>query len=177
MRVALVIVTLSGTALAQPGLTPPVPVAPDARALRNCMTFEAGIGVGLVRAGSDGTDLGLGGFGLGVGRWFGPQFAVTARIAGVTATDGGRRGNHMFVGPSVQCWLGDHIWVGGGVGLAVLVVDTDVDRGFGIDLRAGVTLTTGKQDAFNLAVEVTPGRYSDQGGLTGFALVLGYQHL
>jgi hypothetical protein len=180
MRVALVLVMMSGTALAQPGLTPPVPVAPDARALRSGSTFEAGIGLGLVRSDSDETGIGLGGFGVGVGSWFGPQFAVSARLAGVSAEDGGRRGNHMFLGPSLQWWLNDHIWLAGGLGLAILAVggdDVDVNLGLGVDLRAGVTLTSGKQDSFNLSLELTPSRYDGAPALTGIAVMLGYQHL
>jgi hypothetical protein len=162
---------------------------PPPQSLRNGMTFEANLGLGWIRASanddSDTSDLGLGGLSLGLGGWVSPKVAITARIAGVTYSDDGGRVTDAFFGPSLQYWVDDHFWFGGGVGLGVLAVSVDnvgddSTTGIGFDLRAGYTFTAGSENTFNASFELNPGHFSENGSsatFTGIGILLGYQHL
>ena len=202
----LLAVLVPASALAQPGSPPPPPPPgggyapapgapvyappPSGAALRNGMTFEANLGLGWIRAStdnnSDTSDLSLAGLSLGVGGWMNDKLAITARIAGVTDSESGGRLTHAFFGPSAQYWVDDHLWLGGGAGLSVLAVsldngpDPDAIRGFGLDLRAGYTFSTGTENTFNVSFELNPGFYDQNGTsatFTGIGILAGYQHL
>lgn len=167
----------------------PAPGYAQPRPLRNGLTFEANLGVGWIvahDAEDDKTsDTGFGGLCLGFGGWVSPQLAITGRLSGVTISEEGARLSHIFVGPSLQYWVDDHIWLGGGVGFSILALDidgvgSDSTTGFGIDLRAGYTFTTGNENTFNLSFELNPGRYTENNAdatFTGVAFMVGYQHL
>lgn len=194
MRLALTLALLflaPATALAQgyysqpppqPGYGGPSPAA----SLRNGMTVELNLGIGWAHA-SDGdsgasttSDVVLGGLDLGVGGWLNSKMALTGRIAGVSDSQNGVTAVSVFVGPSLQYWLDNHFWLGGGAGFARVAAFSDGDsigiNGFGLDLRAGYTFTQNSENTFNLSVELTPGFY-DGGNITGIALLAGYQHL
>jgi hypothetical protein len=175
------------------------------------ITFEANVGVGFMwervsfgdgtSATSD-TFTSLGGVNLGVGGWVSPNLAITARAAGVTysqSQDDGAGGTistsltGAFLGPSVQYWLDPHLWIGGGAGLAIAFVESSSDSsgvsvssdnqtGFGLDLRAGYTFSSGfTPNTWNLSVEFTPGFFGADNNTTvqlnGFAILFGYQYL
>lgn len=164
---------------------------------RNGLTFEANIGFGLLHFASDNdsdSEGALGGIALGVGGWINEKMALTARLAPVTYFDSAEGVDFylsaIFFGPSLQYWIDDHIWLGGGAGLAIARVAfsgggetaSDSRTGFGLDFRAGYTFSTGTTSTWNVSAEITPGFYSDNdegsaGRFTGLALLFGYQHL
>lgn len=156
------------------------------------MTFEANLGLGWIRGEFDGrsatSDLALGGLSLGLGGWVSPKVAITGRIAGVTYSEDGTNYSDVFFGPSLQYWVDDHFWLGGGVGLGILAVSGDGadpsadnnETGLGFDLRVGYTFTTGSENTINASFELNPGHFSEGGQsytFTGIGILLGYQHL
>jgi hypothetical protein len=153
------------------------------------MTFEANIGLGWIRASngnqSDTSDLGLGGLDIGVGGWANPNLAITGRIAGVTLSENGARLTSGVLAVSLQYWVNDNFWLGGGAGLGVLAfTDSDGDgdsvTGLGLDMRIGYSFATTTENTFNVSFELTPTFPSENGEsatFTGIALLLGYQHL
>ncbi|MGE0871381.1 MAG: hypothetical protein AB7P03_22660 [Kofleriaceae bacterium] len=171
----------------QPG-QPPVYAPQPAPSYRQGFTFEANIGVGWAQVSDeDGnntvtSDAALGGLNLGFGGWLNQNMALSLRFAGVSDRENGLTAVAVFAGPSLQYWLDDHFWLGGGAGLArVAILDSDNDEqaginGFGLDLRAGYTFSSGSPNTFNASVELTPGFY-DGGSITGIGLLFGYQHL
>jgi len=142
------------------------------------------------------------GFGASVGFWLEPRVALTLRAVGVgirpepvdpSGLAMARPEGDVFVGPGVKAWLGDHVWVGGGVGVAEHLDWTyDGQQGWALDLRAGYSFALGPADAVDISIEATPSRYSAGGGValgtdgmlhdipsynTGIMLLAGYQHL
>lgn len=160
------------------------------------VTTEFNLGVAMVSAAADngmGLDgqTALGGLNLGIGGWISPDAALTVRVAGATfTTPGNVQVTSGFLGPSLQLWLGDAGWIGGGVGLAFVTASvngsgqTTADRGYGFNVRAGVTLNRHTMHSLNLSAEYTPGFFHDDspsGGLDvrvdTFAFLFGYQYL
>lgn len=175
----------------QPAPVYGLPQQPEQRtqsSLRNGMTGELNIGIGWIRVSdendSDTSDAGLAGLSLGLGGWLSPKLALTARIAGVTYSEDGDSLTDAFFGPSLQYWVDDHFWLGGGVGLGVIRLDTSVGddsvSGFSFDLRVGYTFNMGTENTFNASFELNPGFFSDNGAdatFTGIGFLVGYQHL
>lgn len=177
---------------AQPAYAPPVYAPPPApTTFHRGTTFEANIGVGFIHASagsvSDNSDASLGGLDLGVGGWLGEHLALTVRIAGLTYSQDAGRFTDAYFGPSLQYWLDNNFWFGGGAGLGVLAVgsngsttNSDSVGGFSLDLRAGYSFSSSSANTFNLSVELNPGWYSrdsQSASYTGVALLLGYQYL
>lgn len=198
----LLAVLIPASALAQPGSPPPpgggyapAPGAPvyappaSGAALHNGMTFEANVGLGWMRISSGGasdtSDVSLAGADVGVGGWINPNLALTVRINGITDSQSGGKIINGMLGPNLQYWVDDHLWVGGGAGVAVFGVipdqgNSDSIRGFGFDLRAGYTFPSTTENTFNVSFELSPGFFSENGAdatLTGIAILAGYQHL
>jgi hypothetical protein len=165
-------------------------VAQTTESLRQGMTVELNLGLGWIRVSADGdsatSDLGLGGLNLGLGGWVSPKMAITARIAGVTLSENGNSlTNGVLVG-SLQYWVDDHFWFGGGAGLGVLALQEGNDDdgesvgGLGLDLRVGYTFSTGTENTWNASFELTPTFLEENGDsatFTGIGILLGYQHL
>jgi hypothetical protein len=153
------------------------------------VTVEADVGVGEA--------LGIASpfVGAGAGGWIARRAALTLRAtmltlsprspdpSGIATLDRYRR-TFMFVGPSLQYWLDDRVWLGAGVGVSAMLAAGDVMRGWGADLRAGYAI-----GAFDVSLEITPGYFPTGGGVynggtyvmplstttTGIALLVGYQ--
>jgi hypothetical protein len=171
----------------QPGYGPPQQQRTQA-SLRNGLTGELNIGIGWIRASdddsSDTSDAGVAGLSLGLGGWISPNLALTARIAGVTYSEDSASLTNAFFGPSLQYWVADQFWLGGGIGLGVLRLDTELDddsiTGFAMDLRVGYTFNLGSENTFNASFELNPGFFSENGAdatFTGIGFLVGYQHL
>jgi len=150
------------------------------------VTFEASLGVG--------EQLGISAptVAVGFGGWIAPHTALTLRAAalslGPQPTDPAKpveidayRRTFAFIGPSVQYWLDDHLWLGAGIGYATMMTSGRDLEGYGAELRAGYAF-----GAFDLALEVTPSHFPSGGGIdatgmelgtttTGVALLAGYQ--
>lgn len=159
-----------------------VPVAAHA----DPVTFEASVGVG--------EQLGISAptMAVGFGGWIAPHAALTLRASllslGPQQSDPAKpveiddfRRTFAFVGPSLQYWLDDHLWLGAGLGYATMLTSGQNLEGYGAELRAGCAF-----GAFDLALEVTPSHFPSGGGIdatgmevgsttTGVALLAGYQ--
>ncbi|HEY5946226.1 MAG TPA: hypothetical protein VIV40_12075 [Kofleriaceae bacterium] len=169
---------------AQPVYGPP----PQPRSLHSGLTFEANLGIGWIHASTENdsdTRGGIGGLSLGLGGWLNPKLALTARIAGSTVSVEGGNVSDIFFGPSLQYWVDDHFWLGGGLGLGLYAVNPDVGdsdsiSGLSFDLRVGYTFNTGSAHSFNASFELTPGRFTENGvsaTLTSIGILFGYQYL
>jgi hypothetical protein len=140
------------------------------------MTAELGIGVSMI----NGTDLTTLGVGLGVGVWQSPQTAVTLRVAAsVDRSELGGVAVAAFVGPSVQRFLTEKLWLAGGAGLAVAVASPAYsqqrlagafERGFAVDFRLGYTVAS----SLDVSLELTPQWYDDF-NQAAVGLLVGYQ--
>lgn len=143
-------------------------------------TFEANLGLGVMRvaiSNDSDSENGLG-FGLGGGVFATPRFALTARLAGVSISEGEVTFMTGFLGPSVQYLVDDHFWIGGGIGIGfVRISDSDEavrEDDLGFDLRAGYTINPGEKHTFNASVELTWVEVEDA-SFTGVAVLAGYQ--
>lgn len=204
ISLALLSLLVPAAVLAQPPPPPPAPgygppqpgYAQPAPNNRHGMTFEANIGIGYIWAECDGCDsdkeVALGGLNLGIGGWMNERMALTLRAAGVTYSDSegdiDLRFTTAVLGPHLQYWVDDHFWIGGGAGLGIAAVtiegpgidDSETETGFGLDLRAGYTFSTGSESTWNVSFELTPSFIElERQDYTfyGAAFLLGYQHL
>ncbi len=191
---ALALIAVPSVAAAQYGPPPPPPppgmgypgastVGPD----RSGMTFELSLGFANTSIAPDEVEgdsfNGLSGLNVGVGGWISPKTALTVRIAGTSFTQDFGGTDVQFIagmlGLSAQQMLTEEIWAGGGIGIGILTDDqdqTEAESGLGIDLRAGYNFYQSTKNAFNVAVEITPG-FFDGGRVTGMALQVGWQAL
>jgi len=126
---------------------------------------------------------GLSGLNLGIGGWVAPRTALTLRLAATSFTEPVGAVDVRFIagllGLSLQHMITNEVWLGGGIGVGVLTTDQDnieSERGLAFDLRAGFNLYQSRQNAFHLAVEVTPG-FFDGLDVTGIGIQLGWQSL
>jgi hypothetical protein len=194
----LAVLLVSSTAFAQPYYQQ----QPRANQFHDGLTFEANLGLGLIWSTVEGSDessdseLAVG-LGLGLGGWVSPRLAISARLAGVSYSDECSVGsddtctlNSTFFGPSLQYWVNEQVWFGGGIGVSVArtfrnASDEDgvSEEGLGLDLRAGYSFSAGGQSTFNISVEYTPGFYTFETiigdfdyTIHGFGILFGYQH-
>jgi hypothetical protein len=201
-NLALLSLFIPALAVAQPPPPPPGPgyYGPQAGQAapnhRQGLTFEANLGIGFMWVEADGeesdTEVALGGLNLGLGGWLNPKMALSLRIAGTTYTDSEGPVDLRFttgvVGPHLQYWIDDHIWLGGGAGIGVAAVsistpdgdESESETGFGLDLRAGYTFSTGSENTWNISFELTPSFITiGEQDYTFYssAILFGYQHL
>lgn len=105
------------------------------------------------------------------------SLAITGRLAVILMKDD----SYVFVGPAVQWWPSDRVFLGGGLGLGGIELDkaaADDTKGYqtlGLSLRAGLNLRPERRHRLTVSVEVTPGIYPN-GISTGIALLGGYQY-
>ncbi|MCE9577244.1 MAG: hypothetical protein K8W52_29115 [Deltaproteobacteria bacterium] len=139
--------------------------------------LEADIGLGVVAVSAGvGVARPAVNVGLGAGWWAGDNTAITLRV---TDASFGPALNLLFVGPSIQRWIDERWWLGGGIGATVVLGDGVFQAGFGVDLRVGRALS----DTVNVSLEITPGTFSmrDDGGVfygqrgVGAGVLIGYQ--
>ena len=112
----------------------------------------------------------------GLGGWLGPRLAVTLRATIITIapeqlTGGPVRAENFrrtfgFLGPSLQYWIEERFWLGGGIGVAGYFMDTDGSSGLGFDLRAGYSFAKRGTNTFNVSLELVPGFYRGGGGIS-----------
>ena len=199
-------IVATSSAVAQPGATnalAPAPSAPSPvtevgafsavspnstvhrapAATRRGLTFEAGIGVAMMRAvGNEGeseAELAMGGLNLGVGAFLQPTTALSLRLAGGTFFNGGPQITHETIGPSLQQWISPGAWIGASAGLAI-VRETeffdDIYYGPSFGARLGYTFNPHRTHSMNMSAEVTTSLH-DKGRITVASLLLGYQLL
>jgi len=166
------------TAQPAPPPCPPAPQATSAAPDRSGVTFELGLGLAMVRhdkiEGPNETSYGAAGPGVTVGYFATRDLALGVRFtAAVSSAD-----VVAYLGPSLQYWIGDQIFVGGGVGGSF----GDGATSWGADARIGHAFHVGRGDAFYVAAEVNGGTYpvfeADGGGsIIGFGVQIGWQSL
>jgi len=139
-------------------------------------TSEIEIGGGGWSLGDE-TLWGLGGPSFGFGKFVGSQLAFSVRIAGATHVGDDFYGYLGTIGPHLQYWPADQVWIGGGIGLGVLVgcsESCDSITGTGYDLRLGYAFQPRGVSGSNLSFEITD--FSDNGfGIKTVSLLIGYQ--
>ena len=197
----------------------PPPAEPTVTSERTGLTFELGVGTGFQHLSSWNTDLSYA-FALGIGAWIIPgRVAVTVRavVVGMSPDNLTYKAAapnlvlaeelfSAYVGPSVQYWLDDHVWIAGGLGFATVRtngVDSVLDlkspcyystnatcdvNGVAADLRAGYSIGPSAHQ-LNVSVELIPGTYGTDpgqaihgevghsGSALSVALLAGYQFL
>jgi hypothetical protein len=187
---ALALIAVPTLAIAQPPPPPPLPgaappppggggYAPTVGPDRSGMTFELSLGFGITQVSPD----------RGEAESFNgisPNTAITVRIAGTSFTQdfselGGPEVQFIaaMLGVTAQQMISDTAWVGGGLGLGILTDDqdeTEGESGLALDLRAGYNFYQSTKNAFNVAIEITPG-FFDGGRVTGIGLQVGWQAL
>ncbi|HTJ43595.1 MAG TPA: hypothetical protein VL463_15930 [Kofleriaceae bacterium] len=187
---------LGGTAIAQaPAYGPPAygPPPPNyyqpAPLQREGFTIELELGIGdTYLAGNDGSSEShgsLGGLDLALGGFLNNETALLFRISGTTYVVGSGSDqvnvSNVFVGPAVQYWAGEHVFVGGGIGGAVLSGQASNGdhaslRGFGVEGRVGYAFSEDSVNAWHVSAELNNGSY-DGGNATSIAFLIGWQHL
>lgn len=199
---------LGGTAIAQsppPPAPPPAPYAPaygppaygppqpnyyqPAPLVREGFTIELELGLGSTFLnGNDGSSEShgsLGGLDLALGGFLNNETALLLRAAGTTYVIGSGSDqvnvSNVFFGPSVQYWAGEHAFIGGGLGAAILAGQASNGsheqlRGFGMEARGGYAFSEDSANAWHLSGELNYGSF-DGGHAISIALLIGWQHL
>jgi hypothetical protein len=170
----------------RPDVSPPGLVAVAAPPPRRLgLTIEGAVGLGLATAGGDGGSLyGLGGPALGFGGFVTPTVALSVRLSGalVSGGSGGGYGYIGVLGPSAQVWFNEHVWLGGGLGLAVLAACDDgcgTATGIGLDARLGYAFKPRGESGGNVSLETTYSSFGESDGpdtgLETVSLMIGFQ--
>lgn len=158
---------------------------------RHGVTVELNVGYGSVWPSVNGMSAdqqhGLAGVDLGVGGWATSQVAVFGRIAGTSVQlEDGLQLITGVIGPALQIWPNDHAWFGLGAGLGFIQLSksgaSQTERGWGLDLRAGVTLNRESENTVSVSVEYIPTFFDIAGSrddvdVHALCVLLGYQHL
>jgi hypothetical protein len=130
------------------------------RRAHNSHTFEVAAGLGALGVVSLSElappDAMLPTFSLGIGKANPDDTPLTLRVSGTLFSDRGALAFGGVIGPHVQPWLGNHVFLGLGGGLAVYGrCDIECDGGFGAGLNArlGIALRPRGQSGANIAAE------------------------
>jgi hypothetical protein len=182
----------------EPEVTPPgeQPAATGAAEyVRHGFTMELGLGLSHTAVWSDvsareHSDLGLAPLSLGLGGFLSPRVALIGRASGTSTFRDDAQGKsyqtlNAFYGPTLQYWATDRLYVGGGVGLAVLAADPlksgsnkdvqFIETGLGFTARLGWAFALpGDHNALTLGVEAFASRFADSTTMAT-ATTLGWQ--
>ena len=182
LAASLALVAVPALAAAQPASSPPTApplpytVPAVVEPARSGFTLELNLGLGVTMfspmEGEGESRSGLSGLNLGLGGWLSPQTALTVRVTGNSFDEQGTQIVAGMLGVVLQHMVNDAVWVGGGVGIAVLTDDneaTEPESGLGLDFRAGYNFYQSRGHAFHLALEVQPG-FFDGGRVTAAGL-------
>jgi len=165
--------------------TPPTPP-------REGKTLEAALGIGWQHAAADyaepTTRRGVPSLSGGIGGWLGRSVALSVRVSTISVDPGAISGLqiHGFLGPALQWWLTDSIWIGCGAGLEFLkrTHDAGHDNSPGLEARAGYTFNPGSRHSINASIEVLSAHFASEHGtvdftglMTSVAVLFGYQLL
>ncbi len=163
----------------RPSLVPPLLLlcclAPVARAEER-FTIEASLGVGVMFVGKDVSGrFGIAPIGVTLGTFVYDRLAVGVRLGGTVYLGDPAVGN-SFLGIVVQPWLGERVFVEGGVGIGVLHPDLGdlggTEQGFGLSLRGGYVFARHDRHGFAIILETYPTFYSSR---SVFGATLGVQ--
>jgi hypothetical protein len=188
--VFLTLLAQSVTAFAQE----PVPkTEPAVIPRRSGFTFELGLGASFMNVDSprlpvESPKLGLAPLSFGIGGFFSRDVALTFRGTGTSLFQERGGGTEQvllgYYGPSLQVYLAERLFIGGGVGLGVLV-GSSLERarpterlgeiGLGLQGRLGWAFYASKAHQFSLITEALHAR-TDNASSVGAALSLGWQY-
>jgi hypothetical protein len=163
--------------------------------VRHGFTMELGLGISQTSVASDvvgreHSDIGLAPLSFGFGGFVSPRLAIIGRGAGTSTFREDSHGKSYqtvngFYGPTLQYWVTDRFYLGGGVGLALLGADPLGDRkrdihfleaGFGVNARAGFAFALpGDHHALLLGVDGF-GSQLEKSSTVAVALNLGWQY-
>lgn len=117
---------------------------------------------------------------LSLGGFFTHDLAGMFRIASSSFFSDGNYIVNAFLGPAVQYWLADEVFVGGGAGLGILTNEPNStfwfkpEIGFAFTARVGVSPWTSEDHRFGVSLEFVPGFYEYWRAM-GLALNLEWQ--
>ncbi len=168
------------------------PAAVAASQPRHGLTLEAGFGTGWLQN-EDYGEVGelsslLGSASLGAGTWLTPQLALGGRAVVAMGENSRIDLGMIFVGPSVQKWFGEHLWVGGAAGAVLLYGDRKPQSGVedlgvggaslggGVELRAGYAVSLDRFAVAHASLVALPS-YLEGNVATTMSLMLGLQML
>jgi hypothetical protein len=162
---------------------------------RHGFTMELGLGVSQTSVSSDvggreHSAIGLAPLSVGVGGFLSPRLALIGRAAGTSTFRDDANGKSYqtvngFYGPTLQYWVTDRFYLGGGAGLALLAADPlgptnnrgiqYIEGGFGLNARAGFAFALpGDHHALVLGVDGFGSRF-EKSSTVAVALNLGWQ--
>jgi Outer membrane protein beta-barrel domain len=128
---------------------------------RGGFTLLVNLGAGIQKdTALDETGKGLAGLNLGLGGFIKPNLAIMARFSGTNASyetpfgDVGQTSG--VVGPSLQYWTSDKVYVEGGVGIGIWNVEDESDQGLGLILGAGFTVWNRGKHNLQVGFEYAP---------------------
>ncbi len=167
--------------------------AQESQYVRHGFTMELGLGISETAIASDVSTrdesaIGLAPLSLGLGGFLSPRLALIGRAAGTSTFRDDARGRsyqtvNAFYGPTLQYWATDRLYVGGGIGLAVLAADPFghnkqvqfFDTGVGLNGRLGWAFALpGTHHALTLGLDAFASRFEKTTTLAT-ALNLGWQ--
>jgi hypothetical protein len=172
---------------------PSTSAAPHAY-VRHGFTMELGLGISQTSVSSqvgerEHSGIGLAPLSLGLGGFLSPRLAIIGRAAGTSTFRDDAKGSSYqtvngFYGPTLQYWVTDRFYLGGGPGLALLGADPLGDRkrdihfleaGFGLNARAGFAFALpGDHHALVLGIDAFGSKFA-QSNTLAVALNLGWQ--
>lgn len=118
---------------------------------------------------------GVAGFNFGVGWWISPRTSLAGRIAAVSAdTSNNTSAAFVFVGPAIQHYIDDDIWLGGGIGVGIVSEGNLSNEAIAVDMRAGYNFWSAGANALGVSVELHAAEF-DTVTATGLGLLLNYQ--
>ena len=124
---------------------------------RGSFTLIVDLGVGLQHDGYIGqTERGWAGLNLGAGGFLTDDVALLFRLTGTTANHGAIQQSSGVMGPTVQYWLDDRFFVGGGFGVGFGCVRCRTDGGVGFILGGGYTLLNRGKHNLQIGMEYAP---------------------
>lgn len=182
-----------------PAREEPAKKASEEEQKRQGFTMEIGLGASFMtrtdevnRVEDD--KFGLAPLSIGLGAWLSRDVAVTFRMSGTSLFQDRGGGTEQvvlgFYGTSLQYYVTDKVYLGGGVGLGLLAglpLGLDFNRnrdafvpraGVAGSLRTGVAFFSNKRNQVSLTGEVVPLWLGDSGArpdVVGFAVGLGWQ--
>ena len=145
---------------------------------RGGFTLLVNLGVGIQQdTAIEETAVGTAGLNLGVGGFIKPNLAILGRFSGTNAkydtAFGEFRQVSGVVGPTLQYWASDKVYLEGGAGLGVWSAEDESDSGFGLILGAGFTVWNRGKHNLQVGVEYAPA-FTDN-AVHNFGITFGYQ--
>lgn len=169
------------------------PAEPPALPRRSGFTFEMGLGGSFMHVSSDPrvekSKLGLAPLSFGIGGFFSRDVALTFRATGASLfQDRGGATEQVVLasyGPSLQYYVSEQVFIGGGIGVGLLAGNPFANQGRGVEriaeagfaghTRVGWAFFASKAHQLSLSTEAIHARTGEVSS-TGVTLALGWQY-